>query len=119
MHLPYWAIFLGTAISIRALVLPMQVNTIKVQPKMVQMREAMKGLDKNDPEIREKMMKLRQEFQVSPFAAFKPLSTMIALGGTSFFAIRRLLVHSADELKTDGLLWFPDLLTPDPTMILP
>lgn len=40
---------------------------------MVQMREAMKGLDKNDPEIREKMMKLRQEFQVSPFAAFKPL----------------------------------------------
>ncbi|MEG0613741.1 MAG: membrane protein insertase YidC [Clostridium sp.] len=112
----------GVAIIIFTLVakiclLPLSLKQTKSTAKMSAIQPEVQKLQakyKNDPQRQQtEMMKMYKENNVSPLSGCLPMLIQFPIIIALFYVFKSI------DYQGSGFLWMPDLMKPDPTMILP
>ena len=65
------------------------------------------------------MMAIYKRHNVTPLSMFPALLPQLLVFLSFFHGLKGMANAPVEDLKTGGILWFPDLVVPDPFYILP
>jgi YidC/Oxa1 family membrane protein insertase len=128
LGLPWWACIVSLTVGLRTAIIPANISLLRnsmrmklVLPRIAELDAIMRD-DKSTPEQREEaaqeLQKLFKERDCHPMRNF-----VIPLGFppiilSIFLAIHNLTIGEP-AMATEGVLWFRDLVEPDPSYLLP
>ena len=130
-HLPWWGAIVASTILLRAVIFPVVMKVQKNGVVMNNINPELQKLMQKQKEYRQtgnkaladqysfKIWNVYQKNNCNPLKmAILPL-IQLPLFISFFIAIRRMAAVPVESMKTGGILWFPDLTTPDPYYVLP
>ena len=131
MDLPWWGAIVCCTILFRSLIFPLHLKGMKAtmsaqagQPEMSALQQRMMAAH-NMQNNKAEMDKLMAEYEQAIKKHGNPLKALVApliqmpLFVSFFLAIRKMVDAPVESFSTGGVLWFPDLLVPDPLHVLP
>jgi len=124
-----WSI-VGATLILRTFLFPILVFSQRTTSRMAHIQPELKQLQKryealgtpsrqDQMQFSENMKKLFGRYGVNPIYGFAAPAIQLPLFMGMFFGIRKMGTIYPDELANGGMLWFPDLTSPDPYYILP
>ena len=130
-HLPWWGAIVASTVLLRAVIFPVVMKVQKNGVVMNNINPELQKLMQKQKEYRQtgnkaladqysfKIWNVYQKNNCNPLKmAILPL-IQLPLFISFFMAIRRMAAVPVESMKTGGILWFPDLTTPDPYYVLP
>ena len=129
--LPWWMTIMATAFTLRTLISPLQINSLRSSAVLARIQPDLKGLMAKYEDVKrvkdyEQMAIMQRQIQavyhkngISMFSAFKGAFLSAPITVSFFLALQDITALNLPSLKTGGMLWFTDLTVPDPYYALP
>jgi len=130
-ELPWWMIIAGTSVVIKFLTWPLMAKSAGISARLQQEEKATASIRenflKNNPERsmvkQQEMQKQLKEHYASkgiyPSRMIMSTFLLIPIQIYTFLELRAIIHSGYPGLTSEGLLWFTDLTTPDPLLLLP
>ena len=129
--LPWWVCIVSSTIVLRMALFPFVVRSMRssqrttmVQPQISELMEKAKkaNLRGDTFEAEKYTMKyysVLKKHDITPMNQFMNILVQTPFFISFFFALRGMYNAPVESLATGGILWFPNLLIPDPYFLLP
>lgn len=127
---PYAITIAVTTIFIRFLALPLFISAQKNSSRLAHMRPELEMLKEkidaamtknniNQIQYTNQMRELFVRYNCNPLKSLIVPLVQIPVFMSMFFALRKMPDYFPTELSKGGVLWFPNLILPDSTLVLP
>ena len=129
--LPWWACIVISTIVLRTALFPFTLRSMRsaqrtavVQPELTEVmdkakRANLRGDTFDGERYSHKYFALLKKHDITPLNQFINILVQTPFFISFFFAIRGMYNAPVESFASGGMLWFPDLLLPDPFFILP
>lgn len=119
--MPWWLSVVALTIAVRTVLLPLTVKQVKSARSMQNLRPQMEEIRSRHKDSREQqraVAEMYRESGVNPMASFLPLLVQMPVFITMYHVIRNY-DENLPSFAHGGTLWFTDLTSPDPYLVLP
>lgn len=130
---PFVYTIIGTTIAVRTALVPLYIKAQRNASRVAHMKPEMEALKarfdklnmggKVDVETQQRMnaemFALFQKYDCNPMKGLLVPLIQAPIFMSMFFSLQKMPHYFADIMSTGGLLWFPDLVIPDPMYMLP
>ncbi|KAI6647341.1 hypothetical protein LOD99_12337 [Oopsacas minuta] len=129
--LPWWACIVCTTLVLRTTLFPFTIRSMRsaqrttmVQPELTELmdkarRANVRGDTFEAEKYTMKYFALLKKHNITPMSQFINVLVQTPFFISFFLGIRGMYNAPVESLATGGILWFPNLLIPDPFFILP
>ena len=129
--LPWWVCIVSSTIVLRTALFPFVVRSMRsaqrttmVQPQITELMEKsrranLKGDTFEAEKYTLKYYSILKKNDITPLNQFINILVQTPFFISFFFALRGMYNAPVESLATGGVLWFPNLLIPDPYFLLP
>lgn len=129
--LPWWVCIVCSTLVLRTALFPFTLRSMRsaqrtaiVQPELTEVmdkakRANLRGDTFDGERYTQKYFALLKKHDITPLNQFINVLVQTPFFISFFFAIRGMYNAPVESLTSGGVLWFPDLLLPDPFFILP
>ena len=126
--LPWWATIVSVTLGVRVLLAPLQsallANSLRLKvawPEVLRLSAAVRGAQgaAARAEAARALLAALDAARCSPFYQCMSFPLFLPASILSVFGAMHNLTLTEPELRTQGVLWFPDLSSPDDTHLLP
>ena len=129
--LPWWVCIVCSTLVLRTALFPFTLRSMRsaqrmavVQPELMEVMSKAKqanlrGDTMDGERYTQKYFGLLKKHDVTPLNQFINVLVQTPFFVSFFFALRGMYTAPVESLASGGVLWFPDLLIPDPFFILP
>lgn len=130
-HLPWWACIVTLTVTLRLAVLPVMVKMQRVGATIANLNKDAQVLHARIQECKAagdkigesqagiEIMKLYQKHNAHPLQMIPLAFAQVPLFLSMLYGLRGMAELPLESLRTGGMLWFTDLVIPDPLFALP
>lgn len=130
-HLPWWACIVGLTVTLRLAMFPLVVKMQQVGAKIANINKEVRPYHAKIMECKARgdkigesqagieILKIYQQHKVHPLQMFPLAFAQVPVFLSVLYGLRGMAGLPLESFRTGGMLWFTDLVVPDPTFCLP
>ena len=130
-HLPWWVCIVSLTVALRLMMLPVGVKMQRFGAKMANINKEVRPYHQKIQECKAagdktgeaqagmEILKIYQTHKVHPFEMFPLAFAQVPVFLSMLYGLRGMAGLPLESFRTGGMLWFTDLVVPDPMYCLP